>query len=650
MGTRSFVIRLFLLSLLVLFTIGISSSSDAESGALSNGMTWTYDSGTLIISGEGVLSSTSGIPWSDFSDTPVDVVIDSGINRISESCFLDNNQIRIVVFPETLQRIDQHAFRNCWSLEEIILPSSLEVLGEYAFSNCRYVKKLEFGERGPSVIPANCFGYCGANTDSTFDLVIPEGVETIGTFAFGGARCSSLTVSEDLMELGYHSFYGCLDLGGHLSLPNVKKIDEWCFSSSSFDGSPISSIEFSDSLEHIGRGAFWGCKELTSVVIPKNTKAVCMDSFAHCESMVSVVVLSYNVSLETQAFYYCSGLETAELYCKNVGSNVFALCTALREVTLTNTEKLGSGCFANCSGLETVYFSSELREVGAGCFNGTVSLTSIVIPEDNEHFETDGRALLFNYGSELVTYYRGIHRSTYVFPDSVRIVWDNSFTNITELEYLMFGKSMAASTVCYEQFAGCASLSYLDVGPDNVNISSVNGVIYTADRSMLIYAPPAIEKHSLDIHTEVIKSKAFYECTKLRAIRFSAYLSDIGDSAFYGCISLKSLNIQSVTSIAAKAFYGCSSVTKLILTETRDISYGKGCFNTGAETMVIGSNYESGFLDKYLGGTEATYVSLEMDTRSDLEKVKDNTPLVVAVISAFSLFLIGAEILFRRRR
>ena len=113
---------------------------------------------------------------------------------------------------------------------------------------------------------------------------------------------------------------------------------------------------------------------------------------------------------------------------------------------------------------------------------------------------------------------------------------------------------------------------------------------------------------------------------------------------------MKSLNIPSVTSIAAKAFYGCSSVTKLILTETRDISYGKGCFNTGAETMVIGSNYESGFLDKYLGGTEATYVSLEMDTRSYLEKVKDNTPLVVAVISAFSLFLIGAEILFRRRR
>ena len=142
MGTRSFVIRLFLLSLLVLFTIGISSSSDAESGTLSNGMTWTYDSGTLTISGEGVLSSTSGIPWSDFSDTPVDVVIDSGINRISESCFLDNNQIRTVVFPETLQSIGPDAFRNCHSLEEIILPSSLEDLGANAFSNCRNVKKL----------------------------------------------------------------------------------------------------------------------------------------------------------------------------------------------------------------------------------------------------------------------------------------------------------------------------------------------------------------------------------------------------------------------------------------------------------------------------------------------------------------------------
>ena len=122
------------------------------------------------------------------------------------------------------------------------------------------------------------------------------------------------------------------------------------------------------------------------------------------------------------------------------------------------------------------------------------------------------------------------------------------------------------------------------------------------------------------------------------------------DSAFYGCTGLTSINLASVSSIGAKAFYGCSSISKIVISESGKISFGNDCMDLGRESVIVGSTFEDGFLDEYLGETKANYVSLDMDTRSEVEKVRDNTPLIAGGVIAAAAGLVVIEMIMRRRR
>ena len=63
-----------------------------------------------------------------------------------------------------------------------------------------------------------------------------------------------------------------------------------------------------------------------------------------------------------------------------------------------------------------------------------------------------------------------------------------------------------------------------------------------------------------------IGSYAFYQCTSLKSISLPDGVMSIGECAFYGCTLLASISLpEGVTSIGSLAFYGCSSLTSISL-------------------------------------------------------------------------------------
>ena len=57
---------------------------------------------------------------------------------------------------------------------------------------------------------------------------------------------------------------------------------------------------------------------------------------------------------------------------------------------------------------------------------------------------------------------------------------------------------------------------------------------------------------------------AFYGCTSLKSINIPDSATEISRQAFYGCTSLKSIDIpDSVTEIGMWAFYGCTSLKSI---------------------------------------------------------------------------------------
>ncbi len=72
-------------------------------------------------------------------------------------------------------------------------------------------------------------------------------------------------------------------------------------------------------------------------------------------------------------------------------------------------------------------------------------------------------------------------------------------------------------------FAECPSLNYISVSEHNTAYRSVDGVLYSADMSVLILYPPARAGEALTIYagTTVIREMAFYRCSYLKLIQYT---------------------------------------------------------------------------------------------------------------------------------
>ncbi len=87
---------------------------------------------------------------------------------------------------------------------------------------------------------------------------------------------------------------------------------------------------------------------------------------------------------------------------------------------------------------------------------------------------------------------------------------------------------------------------------------------YTGEGKDVII-PDYITMESVNGEPEVVKivgvdKGAFSGNTEITSVKFGKYVTNLPDSLFEGCTSLKSVESPSVTQIGAKAFYGCTSL------------------------------------------------------------------------------------------
>ena len=136
----------------------------------------------------------------------------------------------------------------------------------------------------------------------------------------------------------------------------------------------------------------------------------------------------------------------------------------------------------------------------------------------------------------------------------------------------------------FDVFYGCQSLTAITVGENNSNYLSIDGVLFSKDKTELIKYPIAKSETSYDIPNGVIyiARDAFYDCKNLTNINFPDGLKEIGDYAFEHCESLTSVVLpDSVKSIGYLVFNGCNSLISIVMNNVTIIGYGAfhGCDN-----------------------------------------------------------------------
>ena len=258
-------------------------TEEAEVPAMASGDTSdenvkvSFDNGTLIISGSGMLTRTSVRNCGHSLSEIKKVIIKKGITSIGNWAFYDCSSLNSIEIPNSVTSIGESAFNGCSSLNSIEIPNSVTSIGEGAFGRCSSLNSIE----------------------------IPNSVTSIGEHAFRG--CSSLNsieIPNSVTSIGDYAFYSCSSLNS-IEIPNsVTSIGWGAFE----DCSSLNSIEIPNSVTSIGYCAFYSCSSLNSIEIPNSVTSIGRSVFYGCSSLNSIEIPNSVTSIGNYAFYGCNSL------------------------------------------------------------------------------------------------------------------------------------------------------------------------------------------------------------------------------------------------------------------------------------------------------------------------------------------------------
>lgn len=153
-----------------------------------------------------------------------------------------------------------------------------------------------------------------------------------------------------------------------------------------------------------------------------------------------------------------------------------------------------------------------------------------------------------------------------IIPESVTTMGDFVFDNCISLTTVDIPASVSAFGA--GMFRGCSSLTAINVAEGNASYTSVDGVVYSKDKKVLVGMPGAITSFEIPEGVTEIAKAAFEQCKALTNVSFSETVEVIGEKAFNQCSSLTAAILPDVTTtIGSYAFAECSSL--------KDLSLGK---------------------------------------------------------------------------
>ena len=150
-----------------------------------------------------------------------DPVIPDGATSIGQYAFDNCTGLTSVTIPDGVTRICSKAFRNCSNLTSVTIPPSVAIIESLSFLWCNNLTAVHISDLaawcGISFQAASDVFNHGArlylNGEEVSDLVIPDGVASIGSWSFMNcSQLTSVTIPESVTKIGENAFFGCKNL------------------------------------------------------------------------------------------------------------------------------------------------------------------------------------------------------------------------------------------------------------------------------------------------------------------------------------------------------------------------------------------------------------------------------------------------------
>jgi len=155
---------------------------------------------------------------------------------------------------------------------------------------------------------------------------------------------------------------------------------------------------------------------------------------------------------------------------------------------------------------------------------------------------------------------------------SVTSINTNAFNGSSSLTSISIPNSV--STIGLGAFYGCTGLRSINLDPTNQYFIFIDGILYNASHSQLIYCLTNITgKIEIPETVTTIGSAAFNGCNGITSVSIPNSVTSVGSQSFYNCTNLATIVIGDSTntgvkagiSIQSNAFTGCVGLTTLSL-------------------------------------------------------------------------------------
>ena len=215
---------------------------------------------------------------------------------------------------------------------------------------------------------------------------IRKGTKIICDWAFGWSkfigRCSltSLVIPDGVTSIGDYAFSGCRSLSSVVIPDSVTSIGDWAFNGCK----SLADIVIPSSVTSIGDYAFEGCSALTSIVIPNGVTSIGDCAFANCSSLTDIVIPDGVTGIGKFAFDGCSSLSSLVIpdSVSCIGGSAFKNCSSLSSLVIPDSvTSIGNYAFAYCKSLTDIVIPNSITSIGDNAFEGCFSLSNIVIPD-----------------------------------------------------------------------------------------------------------------------------------------------------------------------------------------------------------------------------------------------------------------------------
>ena len=323
-----------------------------------------------------------------------------------------------LVIPETTKRISAGAFNGCHHITRVNIPSSVETIGADAFLNCDSLERVDIQDIAAwcsiSFENSGSNPICNGEVIETYylqenyvpiyvngvpvtQLEIPEGVTSIGAYAFRLAPFDHVSFPSTLLSIGDRAFaQSTID---EVILPEYfKSLGKNAFSNCR----KLKKVHFNDGLEVIPASAFSLCTHLSDVTFPSKVKRIERMAFNGCRNMTTMPVLDSLQVIEETAFiatgiknlktgqslttigvgaFSDTRLTRVELgdQVTTLGKKAFEFASDLEEMIVGNgVHKIPENFCFGCFNLKSVMLGNAVDTIESGCFEDCENLNAVI--------------------------------------------------------------------------------------------------------------------------------------------------------------------------------------------------------------------------------------------------------------------------------